>query len=1267
MRVSSPVTSRAGSHAGRGFRYQDAVGVWLAVRCWAGELPYGEVMPEGRDDYELRGSTCAALAQVKSRRDHLGSFPVGDAADFVRAIWAQSEASSFAPDDLILVLERPVVEGPTVDHALPDHPGLAKALRSDPRWAPLAPLTRVWIAPAPFEAAVKVITHTVPCAPLAAQVHYGELLQRIATLADANGLIKDDRFESLTMSDVEASVRRLEPLLDLTGMEAALRDGYCDSVDFLTPADDVAFYQGIDTRPGHLAAGLVAERPEARRAVLDALDARGAALIVGPSGAGKSALMWETARAARYTIRWFEVQRGDAGDAHLLVRLARVLRASHAAPVGFVMDDVGRGLAGLWDGLLREVGAGSGVLLLGSVREEDVFLLPSRARAPEIRPAVDEAVAERIWCRLLDQGQTSWGGWREPWIRSDGLLLEYTHILTRGDRLEIVLGEQVDRRLREGRDTELAILRITALAGAAGAMIDAERLPGVLGIDQGDLIRALRRLIDEHLVAEPCAGRLGGLHQLRSTTLFELCHAHPLPTPSHTVAEAVRAATGASLEALATYVIVYRPGETPVLLEELADRLERDRDPVAAVAALSGLGQAYIESTLRRWVPEAFSLGLEPTQVTSAVMLAVANTDLSSPLFPKSIREAVFALQTRSTSDPRQNLLSKLSPDAISAFIAGADMPRLRALLGVLVGMNIPESVQWALGVVRPDFDGVDLIGAADLVGAARLIDPQTAVAWTNGGVRERLLARISAEIPWAGPVEVEVASEGRMLRGSVFHVAPSAQRDVHQEVVRLCETLLGLDPTAAVASVDAVAADGLPSGPPELPIATKRIPRENLPPQSLPEWNRRWMSAAARLIATKSYTDYLKRASTLLEQLLPLLERILDSVLRGKQPPPKILERFGDVHQASRALTPPSREFLTGEAPENHVTSLQKLLFSCSADLIRRFKELPEGYGDFVKWTGALLKNAREAHNEPWALVGGPPEKLLQSLEGIVTALRLLGAEAGTRKAKPTQLWVPRTRHAARGNALRLVKASVENGVQARSTNYLRRAEAQLKSAGIELELHARPNWDDPLPWPTLELLAIAQLRSLADWLAWNLEERPRVRSAVGEGRRIWIVPRIQGFAVSRLTLAGASTLFLSPYSADDWLDTLHLRRLDDALTQAAQPALDLIVELDGLRRFDLGVEGRPGVERTVREDDERQLADALVAFETLAEGKLVQVLPRRLSEEVVQGRVALAEGFAALTHGQWTPGGEALMNIQAALLAEDLSTALYVSTAKT
>src|SRR3546814_13366655 len=90
-----------------------------------------------------------------------------------------------------------------------------------------------------------------------------------------------------------------------------------------------------------IAAGLVAERPRSRSALVEGIEQRRAALIVGPSGAGKSALMWEAANALRHTVRWFRIRRLSAEDIPSLRQLVRTFRASVDSPLGFVME-IGR-------------------------------------------------------------------------------------------------------------------------------------------------------------------------------------------------------------------------------------------------------------------------------------------------------------------------------------------------------------------------------------------------------------------------------------------------------------------------------------------------------------------------------------------------------------------------------------------------------------------------------------------------------------------------------------------------------------------------------------------------------------------------------------------------------------------------------------------------------------------------------------------------------------------------------------------------------------
>ena len=239
-------------------------------------------------------------------------------------------------------------------------------------------------------------------------------------------------------------------------------------------------------------------------------------------------------------------------------------------------------------------------------------------------------------------------------------------------------------------------------------MIDSERLSAVLDIAPGDLGRGLRRLIDEHLISAKEDGRIGGLHQLRSTMLFHLCHAYPPPAPLRTVTEAVHCVRSDSLEALAAHVLVDHPDATSAFVAALAARLESEHDPVALVTALFGMGQAHIEATLRPWVAKVQSDGLESSQVSLAAMFAVANTDVSSIPLPDRLRSAVGALRRRSVSDPRSDLLSALSRASLHQMVAAADTYRLRALIGALVGMELPETLRSALLAVKPDFDAVD-------------------------------------------------------------------------------------------------------------------------------------------------------------------------------------------------------------------------------------------------------------------------------------------------------------------------------------------------------------------------------------------------------------------------------------------------------------------------------------------------------------------------------------------------------------------------------
>lgn len=85
---------------------------------FVGQSGYGCVVPEGGDDLELKTANARTLAQVKSRRDHMGPFSARSVAGFVRKMW---DEKGLQPDDqFLLVLESNVGERRTAVRQLQD-------------------------------------------------------------------------------------------------------------------------------------------------------------------------------------------------------------------------------------------------------------------------------------------------------------------------------------------------------------------------------------------------------------------------------------------------------------------------------------------------------------------------------------------------------------------------------------------------------------------------------------------------------------------------------------------------------------------------------------------------------------------------------------------------------------------------------------------------------------------------------------------------------------------------------------------------------------------------------------------------------------------------------------------------------------------------------------------------------------------------------------------------------------------------------------------
>jgi len=1045
----------------------------------------------------------------------------------------------------------------------------------------------------------------------------------------------------------------------------------CEEVDFLTPLEDSHFYLGMDVQPGHLAAGLVIERPAARERVIKLLESRRNIIIAGPSGSGKSALMWEVAKSAKHIEHWFRIYRLSSEQALELIQLAKQIQNTKPTTIGFVLDDIGRSLSEGWDTLSQAAASVPNLFVLSSAREEDLFLLQQRQQAYEVREMGDAELAERLWRELRKRAQSQAVGWREPWQESKGLLLEYVHILTHGSRLTDVLRSQVADRARDiNREIELAILRITSAAGIAGAVIDVQRLPIVLNCSEAQVSLALRRLIDEHLLKNYSPSCVTTLHQLRATGLFHLCHEFPPPTPEQTIARAIQCLPAEDMEAFVLRISEINADWQHCLVIEIAKRLQQEPNITLATTALRGLGQAHISAHVAEWLARPEIQALPRTQLTSVALFGLSG---NYPDIPKLKLQAVAAqsffavIKSAANNDPRQQLITSLSPETkAQLFEQQASLSKLNELLGAIIGTDVSGVLLETLFRIRPNLTAGTLDETATLLATARLVDTKLAVAWVDATGQQALLDRIHNEVAWVSRPTIRKEKEGLAVCADIRYIVGSKQPDVHGEVVRLCELMLDFVPNAQLAIANAVAADEkiIYISSDNVPLATKRIPRENLPASSQVYWNRQWRSRVADYVAAPNYTDYLHRSIELLKEVASILDDVLDEWFRIGKVSDNNCQRLNTANNLAETLTPPriSPHSVAGRgsAEKNEsVTDLQSVLFDCSVNLIKRFNQLPEGVNPYIAWVGNILKSIDSAiESEPWELVAkkSPPE--LSRLREIVEAIYFLAGEAGIRNENPINTWhKPKSQ---RKTAFRLASCEVRNLTERRIKNVKTEICQAIKSFLPTSNAFVRYKEGEIAPWPPCEILITTPISDLADWISVVAENQDQLRPIVGIGRTVFWIPLIDGIAIDNLTIGGVDTLFPRRGQLADWLLQEKIPVVDTKRVDNFEAMINALSEISGMQKFGYGAENRPDLEKEALRLAQLALAEALQRLKNdLAFDPVYQRI-EKLVQKSDAGKINFALEMTASLRGNLSNVWIETVNIKNELLRFDIDDSL-------
>ena len=782
--------SRSGAVAGRGYHYQDLVGAWVALHVLTGDIDAGRVLAEGFDDLTCE-SSAPQQVQVKSRQERVGDFSSAEVARFLAQAWQRRllRVPADANESAVIVVER------AVDGYAPHEWG--RRLTDDPGWADLVAAVRLaaqqlGIAADAVDVLVARTTIVLPQQrifdevagrvaartglPLAATLPVAQALRAaVAEHADRNAEVGWDDRVGLSRTDIERIVTDTAALVDRNALVAALASGLCEAVDFDTPVADSEFYSGTGSQPGHIAARLVTPRRAVTEEVLVGLGSGRAVLIAGPSSIGRSAVLWMAAYVARHAV-WYRVQRLGDDDVEPLIRLSVAGGAGRQGPVGFIVDGVGSGSLTAWDELHRRAAAVPGVLLLGSVREEDTLPLRTFGQCVVVRPRLDENLAASIHDGLLESGATRQPHWREAYNKSSGLTLEFTHLLSQGRRLRDVIGDQVRDRVRDHRTVELAVIAPVSVAHRWGAALSITSLAENVAGSAGKLKEALTRLAEEHLVTVD-DGVVRGLHPVRSTALCDAVHEVPPPTIGGTVRQVIERVSTEHLLTFVARAIADDPELAPAVLKSLASRLAGSPGGLTTVAAaLGGLRLADFTLTARRWAAILDQRDVPIPHRPLGLDLAMMDSELLDGFDPRLIAaiEEIRRDRASTTSALRDQLFKQIGIDTLNDLVhRAADVSEVSALLSPLAETGLAIAPPPDGAPLRSVLRDASLADIGELIATAANVSPATAEALLDAaGGSDVIIERLRQGHPWLLDLSIVDDGDDPVLRGRVLHVS---------------------------------------------------------------------------------------------------------------------------------------------------------------------------------------------------------------------------------------------------------------------------------------------------------------------------------------------------------------------------------------------------------------------------------------------------------------------------------------------------------------
>jgi hypothetical protein len=1088
-------------------------------------------VPEGFEDIDLYGSA-ETLVQVKSRQARRGLFDPSEVANHILDGWIKGRTRGLKHEHrFVLVLETGVDacesswEVPLEDTLAPDHAvrvALARLLRGrgdalesvDSEVSRILASTSVFVLPwseALDETLAFLAEHTGLSLGSAAPVAFA-VQALMATAADENASRDWGDRVILDVTSIERTVSTVAALINVAALEVALRDGICEVLDLVTPLRDATFYEGISSQPGHLAAGLVVGRPEIIARARDSLDVARPVLLSGPSGVGKSAVLWGVA-AASPEVAWYRLLRLDEEDIPALTRLAAAVGAGASRQIGFIADGIGTGRVKAWDSLVELCAPLPGVRLLGSIRREDSFTLRSLAECSVIYVDLDELLAQRIHSELVRSGASQAPHWRESFEASAGLTMEYTHLLSRGERLGAVVGEQINQRIAADRHLELDVLAVGGVAHAWGASISLAGLDRALHCSDHELSAALHRIVDEHLL-QVDGDALRGLHQVRSNAIVEAVHRIPPPQLATSVSRAIALIPK---EELSTFVALVLRDHSPLddaVVDSLVVRVNAEELALAA-RALTGLRLVDFYRGAQGWADVLERNDVAPAFRGIAIQLSLLDSELVDAFRPE-INAAVTEIRSlRQEESPlRDSFLARVNPsDLLRKLLDTDDLDEASQALRVLhatgnhFGDLLDEMPEPPL--VRALIDA-DLEGLGAVLGAAYGVSKEAADELLTGvGGLSAFFACAKVWSPWLYEQELVQSDEGEVIyRARLLFISDRAEPEQDSHVRQLGQLAI-----ACLPDVFGVDIQGLGPGEVEIRIGDYVHGQTGLLRQYSPSSGEiSWHQDQARVAVTLFDTEPTQRLATAIE-ILDATAAFLEDMAtvhcqsRGRDDDQQRLEAEHALLLEQTAEMAPAGPPLAAHAGlADSGTSLlddplHSLVHAIVDNLAPRLADSSQ-LNSVAAFLGDTLPSiCQKAAGEDWHLVGyQEPPASLSRISATLADLHAVIAELAFGTTTPREI-TKAARSGPTAKALQRSAALCRRNADARHRKLASSFQQQLAASDVDVDTYSLSLLDaSGVAWPPRQVGVAVNVATPTDWPAC-IEKIAVVASNLGLG----------------------------------------------------------------------------------------------------------------------------------------------------------------------